>query len=558
MMRSKDSLAAAAAAKGKIVNNTQNIPPLVDDGRDDIETAVANNNTIHHSLRQQQQFPTSPPKIKGGLVYRLLLSFNLWMFLAIASFGLHFYRNLQTINDILIQTNSQQDDMPVEQQVSKDSEKRLKNKPVSLQNQVDQYFEGVVVVDKVSCGNHRASSCAGCPQGNGASWCNGECEWSNKNGGVCQSKQLNASSKGTKENEQNWVSTIKMESVSHFNSGYTPNLYEILRSQSALPNQESNKNACDDCLRNEKGADCRICAKECPNYCSKLCAVEVKEYPITRVIRVLPPRQKKHPERLIPRIVHQVRILLFRSVQLFHILSLTILLCKKQTWFEPVSKEKYPKMARLVTSWEQSGWEYRFWDDKAAASFLSSHFPPEIREAYDAILPGAFKADLFRYCVLLIYGGVYADIDVVLESNLDAAIPPDIGFMVSTDGVGINLNKRMCLWNGFIASSPAHPYLTRAIAHAVNNIRNRFTVVDYDRMLCPGYPELLFVHAWATLFTAGPCLLGLSINEIEGRELQQTFVEGDLFNQPNATQVKGVEGRTIILRQDVLDNGGES
>ena len=41
---------------------------------------------------------------------------------------------------------------------------------------------------KVSCGNHRASSCAECPQGNGAVWCNGECEWSDENGGVCQSK----------------------------------------------------------------------------------------------------------------------------------------------------------------------------------------------------------------------------------------------------------------------------------------------------------------------------------------------------------------------------------
>jgi len=29
----------------------------------------------------------------------------------------------------------------------------------------------------VSCGNHMATSCAECPQGNGAEWCNGECTW---------------------------------------------------------------------------------------------------------------------------------------------------------------------------------------------------------------------------------------------------------------------------------------------------------------------------------------------------------------------------------------------
>ena len=32
----------------------------------------------------------------------------------------------------------------------------------------------------VSCGRHRAPSCTECPQGNGASWCNGDCTWSDE------------------------------------------------------------------------------------------------------------------------------------------------------------------------------------------------------------------------------------------------------------------------------------------------------------------------------------------------------------------------------------------
>ena len=31
----------------------------------------------------------------------------------------------------------------------------------------------------VVCGGHTAASCSECPQGHGASWCNGDCEWSN-------------------------------------------------------------------------------------------------------------------------------------------------------------------------------------------------------------------------------------------------------------------------------------------------------------------------------------------------------------------------------------------
>jgi hypothetical protein len=35
----------------------------------------------------------------------------------------------------------------------------------------------------MSCGGHWAGTCADCPQGNGASWCNGDCQWLN---GQCQ------------------------------------------------------------------------------------------------------------------------------------------------------------------------------------------------------------------------------------------------------------------------------------------------------------------------------------------------------------------------------------
>jgi hypothetical protein len=32
---------------------------------------------------------------------------------------------------------------------------------------------------QVICGGHKAASCADCPQGNGAGWCNGQCQWVN-------------------------------------------------------------------------------------------------------------------------------------------------------------------------------------------------------------------------------------------------------------------------------------------------------------------------------------------------------------------------------------------
>ena len=42
-----------------------------------------------------------------------------------------------------------------------------------------------ILGDVVSCGGHFASSCSECPEGNGASWCKGDCNWKN---GECISK----------------------------------------------------------------------------------------------------------------------------------------------------------------------------------------------------------------------------------------------------------------------------------------------------------------------------------------------------------------------------------
>jgi hypothetical protein len=133
----------------------------------------------------------------------------------------------------------------------------------------------------------------------------------------------------------------------------------------------------------------------------------------------------------------------------------------------------------------------------------------------------------------------------------------------------------MCLWNGFIASAPNHPFLAKAIETVVNQVRNRFTSVDVDATFCP-HPELSILHAYDTLFTAGPCLLGSSLNRVLGRNAQTSHVPGELHNlwsgeQRELTQkgtsfvVTGddnddnmehrIPGRTIILHQNKWDMG---
>lgn len=108
----------------------------------------------------------------------------------------------------------------------------------------------------------------------------------------------------------------------------------------------------------------------------------------------------------------------------------------------------------------------------------------------------------------------------------------------------------------------------------VNQVRNRFTSVDVDVTFCPD-PELSVLHAYDTLFTAGPCLLGASLNRVMGRNGQQSHVPGEVQNLWTSPQrersIEGtsfvvgitqeehmhhrIPGRTVILHQNKWDMG---
>ena len=52
-------------------------------------------------------------------------------------------------------------------------------------------------------------------------------------------------------------------------------------------------------------------------------------------------------------------------------------------------------------------WEYMFFDNIDAQLFMHKNFPGTTSDAFDILLPGAFKCDLWRLCALFHYGGIY-------------------------------------------------------------------------------------------------------------------------------------------------------
>ncbi len=202
-----------------------------------------------------------------------------------------------------------------------------------------------------------------------------------------------------------------------------------------------------------------------------------------------------------------------------------------QTWFEDITPLHYPHLIRLQNSWKKSGWDYKFYTDASARKYIEDHFPAHFLDAYDTLIPGAYKADLFRYMLLMREGGVYADIDVLLDTSLDTFITPTLTFFAPRDSVAEYADGQFCLWNGIIGAAPGHKIIVRAVESVVNLILNRADLFDLEKDVAQSVGKETEVwklrhDSVPLLQLSGPCRLGIAANEMLGNKPLAQFDVG--------------------------------
>jgi hypothetical protein len=136
-----------------------------------------------------------------------------------------------------------------------------------------------------------------------------------------------------------------------------------------------------------------------------------------------------------------------------------------QTW---KAEEKTAEMKDAISSFSsQKGYTHICWNDVECCNFLYNVFGDRYAKAYSVLVPGAYRADFWRYCILYKFGGVYADAKTKCLRPLDEIIRPDDDLVVVRD------IPETCLLNGFIACSPGHPLLGLVIETVLQNIESR-------------------------------------------------------------------------------------
>ena len=126
--------------------------------------------------------------------------------------------------------------------------------------------------------------------------------------------------------------------------------------------------------------------------------------------------------------------------------------------------------------------EHFLFDDNDCAKFIADNFPPDVLYAYKHLIPGAYKADLWRYCVLYINGGIYMDIKLLCINGFKLIELTEEEHFVK-DRLG-----PLSIYNALMACKPGNPFLLEAIQRVVKNVKTRYYGMD---PLCPTGPRML-------------------------------------------------------------------
>ena len=151
-----------------------------------------------------------------------------------------------------------------------------------------------------------------------------------------------------------------------------------------------------------------------------------------------------------------------------------------QTWF---TKELPPKMRERVELLKSQNprFNHYLYDDNDCREFIKNNFKSDVVNAYDCLIPGAYKADLWRLCVLFIHGGIYMDIKLICVNGFRLIELTENNHFVKD-------RPTNSIFNTLMVSQKGNLFLYKAIRQIVENVNRKYYG---NTPLCPTGPEML-------------------------------------------------------------------
>lgn len=137
-----------------------------------------------------------------------------------------------------------------------------------------------------------------------------------------------------------------------------------------------------------------------------------------------------------------------------------------QTWHSKNLPQNMKDAVDLVKKTNPS-FTHHLFDDNDCREFIKNNYNSLVLEAFDTLAPGAYKADLWRYCILYKEGGIYMDIKYVPHNDFRlVSLTESEHFVLDADKYGI--------YNALIACKPGNRILKQAINAIIRNVKLKY------------------------------------------------------------------------------------
>jgi mannosyltransferase OCH1-like enzyme len=117
---------------------------------------------------------------------------------------------------------------------------------------------------------------------------------------------------------------------------------------------------------------------------------------------------------------------------------------------------------------------YIYFNNYNSRRFLKMNFSEEINHSYDMLIPGAYKADLLRYCFLYHNGGCYFDCKQILKVSIKKFLDKNKTMVLCNDVI------ENALLNAIIFSTKKNSILEKTIKDCVYNIIHKLGTSALD------------------------------------------------------------------------------
>jgi mannosyltransferase OCH1-like enzyme len=160
------------------------------------------------------------------------------------------------------------------------------------------------------------------------------------------------------------------------------------------------------------------------------------------------------------------------------------------------NKELPPGMMATVEHVRQMnpGFEYIIFTEDDAKEFIRKEYSNDVLRAFNCLKPSSYKSDLWRFCVLYRYGGIYIDVKFDTDVPFKDIIPSD-GIIYVKDRDGHCGGGNGC-YTAMIVSPPGNIVFKYCIDEIVENCKTKN-------------------YRGGSLDVTGPCLLSRMIDKYE-------------------------------------------